>query len=110
VSLEARDGRLMPVLNSRPRDPNDTGDVTLWEDAPCDRAILSRGLSSFTEVEYFIPDTATLSLPQSSLHGLPPVKGAPELWVEVTVPAEGPPRPIQLALSDASGFHPLKFD
>jgi len=39
-----------------------------------------------------------------------PLAKGDELWVEVTVPALGPPRPIQLALSNASGFHPLHLD
>jgi hypothetical protein len=29
------------------------------------------------------------------------------VWALVTVPAQGPPRPLELAISDASGFHPL---
>ena len=31
------------------------------------------------------------------------------LWVEVTVPSSGPPRPIQLAVSDSTGWHVLKL-
>jgi hypothetical protein len=49
-------------------------------------------------VEYFISDTA-----QSPF---PPKKGE-ELWVEVTVPKMGPPRPIQLAMSKDGVFTPL---
>ena len=30
-----------------------------------------------------------------------------ELWIEVTVPPKGPPRPIQLALKDNSAWKPL---
>jgi hypothetical protein len=30
------------------------------------------------------------------------------LWALVTVPKSGPPRPVQLATSDAQGFHPWK--
>jgi hypothetical protein len=30
------------------------------------------------------------------------------LWALVTVPAEGPLRPLGLALSDAAGFHSLQ--
>jgi hypothetical protein len=30
------------------------------------------------------------------------------LWALVTVPKSGPPRPVQLATSDAKGFHPWK--
>jgi hypothetical protein len=29
-----------------------------------------------------------------------------ELWVEVTLPKKGPPRPIQLAIKDEGGWHP----
>jgi hypothetical protein len=34
------------------------------------------------------------------------VKDGDTLWVLVTVPQSGPPRPVQLATSDAKGFHP----
>ena len=36
-----------------------------------------------------------------------PLKANEELWAEVTVPPSGPPRPIQLAISNAAGFKPL---
>ena len=109
VSLEARNGKLIPVLNPLPRDPNDTGTIRLNGDKPCDRATFTRRSTSFSAVDYFIPETAKVTLP-SSLPGTLPKKDAPELWVEVTVPAEGPPRAIRLALSDGSGFHPLRFE
>lgn len=32
-----------------------------------------------------------------------------ELWVEVTVPPKGPPRPIQLALKEGGAWKPLAF-
>jgi hypothetical protein len=32
-----------------------------------------------------------------------------ELWIEVTVPPKGPPRPIQLALKDGGVWRPLAF-
>ncbi len=38
-----------------------------------------------------------------------PVKAGQELWVEVTVPPQGPPRPIQLALKDNGAWKPLAF-
>jgi hypothetical protein len=34
------------------------------------------------------------------------VKPGETLWVLVTVPKSGPPRPVQLATSDTTGFHP----
>jgi hypothetical protein len=60
--------------------------------APCDQM----GLSSSTD--YFISDTA-----QSPL----PLKSGQELWIEVTVPPKGPPRPIQMALKDNGVWKPL---
>ncbi len=35
---------------------------------------------------------------------------APELWVEVTVPPQGPPRPIQLALKENGVWKPIAFE
>jgi len=95
VSLETREGKLLPVLDEDARDPSKVAHLSHRENSPCDLATLSPG------VEYFIPDTAR---PPS------PLKPNQFLWVEVTVPAEGPPRPIQLALSDSSGFHTLNLN
>ena len=55
-------------------------------------AIPGRGL--------FIPDTATTPTP---------LKPHEELWVEVTVPPMGPPRPIQPAIAKDGAITPLKF-
>lgn len=38
-----------------------------------------------------------------------PLKPGQELWIEVTVPPQGPPRPIQLALKDGGAWKPLAF-
>jgi hypothetical protein len=38
-----------------------------------------------------------------------PVKPGQELWIEVTVPPKGPPRPIQLALKQNGIWKPLAF-
>ncbi len=35
------------------------------------------------------------------------LKPGKTLWALVTVPEQGPPRPIELAISDATGWHPL---
>ena len=95
VSLDARDGRLVPRLEDRAKSPEGIQNVTLREDRPCDRAPLQPA------EDLFISDRAK---------GPFPLAKGDELWVEVTVPALGPPRPIQLALSNASGFHPLHLD
>jgi hypothetical protein len=92
VRLEAQGGRLVPVLASGTDRPEMTAELTVWGDEPCDRARLTPG------VDYFISDTAKNPFPLS--------KGE-ELWVEVTVPPMGPPRPIQLAMSEDGVFTPL---
>jgi hypothetical protein len=38
-----------------------------------------------------------------------PLKPGQELWIEVTIPPQGPPRPIQLALKDNGAWKPLAF-
>ncbi|MGA7155730.1 MAG: hypothetical protein WBY53_02720 [Acidobacteriaceae bacterium] len=51
-------------------------------------------------------DIANVYLPK----GVPipyTVKPGATLWVLVTVPEQGPPRPVELAISDETGFHPL---
>ena len=95
VKPTVRDGKLVPVLASATDRPEETQQLTLWGNRPCNRAGLSRG------IDFFVPDTAKTPFP---LH-----KGE-ELWVEVTVPPVGPPRPLQLALSTNGVFTPLKLD
>jgi hypothetical protein len=41
---------------------------------------------------------------------LAPMKPGQELWIEVTVPPHGPPRPIQLALKDGGAWRPLAYE
>lgn len=50
-------------------------------------------------VAFFIPEHAEVPFP----------KAGEELWVEVTVPRQGPPRPIQLALKRGTEWHPLNL-
>jgi hypothetical protein len=38
-----------------------------------------------------------------------PLKAGQELWIEVTVPSQGLPRPLQLALKDGASWTPLAF-
>jgi hypothetical protein len=85
-------GKLVPVPASYDERPELTDELRLWGNRSCDRATLSKS------VEYFIADTAK---------GPFPLKKGAELWVEVTVPPMGPPRPIQLAESKDGMFTPL---
>ena len=41
---------------------------------------------------------------------MPPLHRGDEFWVEVTLPAKGPPRPIHLAINNANGFTPLHIN
>jgi hypothetical protein len=90
-----RDGKLVAVLAGERDRPEDTQELTVWGYRSCDQALLSKG------VDYFIADTARTRFPLSKEQ---------ELWVEVTVPPMGPPRPIQLATSQNGTFTPLKLD
>lgn len=51
-------------------------------------------------VNFYIPE-----------HALDPSSRKPgqELWMEVTIPPKGPPRPLQLALKDNGAWKPLTF-
>lgn len=95
VVAKAKDGKLVveDARNVLPR--SETQTIWLNDDQPCATARLTPG------VDFFIPDTAKTPFP---------LKPGTELWVEVTVPPAGPPRPIQLALSDHGQWKPLKID
>jgi hypothetical protein len=75
--------------------PGFTQDLTLPLGALCEYARLS-GTSDF-----FIPEHAKSPFP---------LQKGQELWALVTVPPNGPVRPVKLAISDAQGFHLLKLD
>jgi hypothetical protein len=90
VSLSADNGRLRPTV-----DPHSGQILTLLDGKPCDRATLN------SQEMLFIPDNAQLPFP---------LKPGQDLWVEVTLPASGPPRPLQVAVQSAEGFRPLKLD
>ena len=89
-----QDGKLVPLLASHNERPELTDELTVWGGSPCNRARLTK------TVEYFIADTAKTPFP---------LKKDEELWVEVTVPRMGPPRPIQLALSKDGMFTPFNL-
>jgi uncharacterized membrane-anchored protein len=67
-------------------------EVSVWPGAACDAMRLD------TPVDFYLPEHAT---------DLSRLKPGQELWIEVTVPPKGPPRPIQLALKDNSAWKPL---
>jgi hypothetical protein len=68
--------------------------VSVWPGAACDAMRLD------APVDFYIGEHVRSPLP---------LKAGQELWIEVTVPAKGPPRPIQLALKENGAWTPLAF-
>jgi hypothetical protein len=91
VYLRAEGGHLAAYPSAKPtglhvnRWKTRTGEIT---------AVLSEPVS------YFLPE-----------HAIDPSRrqAGEELWVEVTVPAKGPPRPIRLAVKRGETFTPLEI-
>lgn len=93
VTLSAESGQLAVHAVAKPS-PDNSSSVSLWSGQDCHNASLDQS------VDFFLPEHAASPVPQS--HDA-------SLWVEVTVPSSGPPRPIQLAVSDKIGWHVLKL-
>jgi uncharacterized membrane-anchored protein len=68
--------------------------VNTWSASNCE------GMRLAAPVNFYIAEHARSPLPLAT--------GA-ELWIEVTVPPKGPPRPIQLALKQNGAWEPLTF-
>ena len=66
--------------------------VTAKTGEPCSQMLLA------DPVDFFVPNDARSPLPLAA---------GQELWIEVTVPPKGPPRPLQLAVNDSNGWKPL---
>lgn len=92
--LAVRDNRLTVIRVPDSETTTGTQTVTAPPGAPCDQMRLSN------PVDFYIPE-----------HANDPswVKPGQQLWIEVTVPPKGPPRPLQLALKDNGVWKPLAF-
>jgi hypothetical protein len=75
--------------------PHGERTVMAPQGAPCDQMRL------VDPVNFYIAEHARSPLPLAS--------GA-ELWIEVTVPPKGPPRPIQLAIKHDGRWEPLAYE
>lgn len=95
VVLVAQNGHLVPRVVDPHSVPEGVEQLVLREKQPCDSVAVTPGTN------FYIPDTAK---------GPFPLPKGQVLWVEVTVPSSGPPRPIQLALSSEAGWQTLKFE
>jgi uncharacterized membrane-anchored protein len=93
AKLAVQNNKLLAV-HQRDGDPHAGQWVSAWKNTTCDQIRLRQ------PVNFYISEHA-----QSPL----PVKQGDELWIEVTVPPKGPPRPIQLALKQQGAWKPLAF-
>ena len=94
VTLSVKNNRLVATQIPDPGLGNLTPLVIVQRGAPCDALRLWQPVNFYIAEHAAIP---TLIQPNQ------------ELWVEVTVPPQGSPRPIQLALKDGGAWKPLAF-
>ena len=95
ADLKVENNRLLAIRIQDDQNGTLGQEVSVWPGAACDAMRLD------APVDFYIAEHA-----QSPL----PVKPGQELWIEVTVPPKGPPRPTQLALKDNSTWKPLAFE
>jgi hypothetical protein len=94
AKLKVEGGKLL-VIRIPEADLTSRGvNVTAWPDSSCDAMRLDE------PVDFYIAE-----------HAEDPswLKPGQELWIEVTIPPQGPPRPTQLALKDNGAWKPLAF-
>jgi len=92
ANLKVANNRLIAVQVEGDESGRVGEEVSAAPGAACDQMRLA------APVNYYISDTAKSPLP---------LKPGQELWVEVTIPPKGPPRPIQLAMKDNGVWKPL---
>ena len=92
ANLKVENNRLIAVRIEGNNNPNDGQQVWAENDAPCDQ------MNLISVTDFFISENASSPLP---------LKQGQELWIEVTLPPKGAPRPIQLAVKDNGVWKPL---
>lgn len=92
AQLKVVNNRLTAIYIRDDQDGTQGQAVSVWPNTTCDAMRLD------APVDFYLPE-----------HGADPsrLKPGQELWIEVTVPPKGPPRPIQLALKDNGVWRPL---
>ena len=90
--LKVVDNKLLAIRIEDAEETSSGQHVTAWPGLPCNQMRLKE------PVDFYIPE-----------HAIDPTRLKPgqELWIEVTVPPKGPPRPIQLALKDNAAWRPV---
>ena len=99
VELRSVNNKLVAI---RPQEGQETTTgkmITAWPGTTCDKMILEE------PVDFYIAEHAALPLPLQTGQR----QSGQELWIEVTLPPKGPPRPIALALMQNGTWHPLAY-
>jgi len=93
--LAVKDNKLIALRVPEAENSASTQSVSAMPGAACDQMRLS------VPVDFYISE-----------HAVDPtwLKKGQELWIEVTIPPKGPPRPLQLALKDNGVWKPLAFE
>lgn len=94
ANLKVENNRLLAIALQDDQNGRLGQSVSVWPGAACNAMRLD------TPVDFYITEHAPSPLP---------LNPGQELWIEVTVPPKGPPRPIQLALKDNAAWTPLAF-
>jgi uncharacterized membrane-anchored protein len=94
AKLKVENNRLLAIRIPEADQSSKGVNVTAWPDSSCDAMRLDQ------PVDFYIAE-----------HAADPTRLQPgqELWMEVTVPPQGPPRPLQLALRQDGVQKPLAF-
>lgn len=92
--LEVKDNRLMAYRLPNEDEMRNGQYVIGWPGVGCDALHLTQ------PVNFYIAEHAASPVP---------LKPGEELWMEVTVPPKGPPRPIQLAVKHGAAWTPLAY-
>ena len=93
--LGVKDNKLIAIRIPESQSSISTQTVSASPGAVCDQMRLTE------PVDFYIAEHA--KDPTWLKHGQ-------ELWIEVTVPRKGPPRPLQLALKDNGSWKPLAYE
>ena len=94
AELKVIDNRLSAIHIRDAQKPRSGQYVTAWHATGC--------------ADLHLVDPVNFYISEHSRSPLPLAAGS-ELWIEVTVPPKGPPRPIQLALKRNGVWEPLAF-
>jgi len=95
ANLKVENNKLIALRVEDDETGREGQEVSAVPGGPCDQMHLR------VPTNFYIAEHASSPLP---------LKKGQELWIEVTLPPKGPPRPIQMALKDNGVWKPLGFE